>query len=199
MEFGSDEADDKIIVVGIEAIAGQANVVRVILAAISAPNRGVFHENCALFFVVEAGEIPVAAQGIPYRPGPFGVEHVVARPGDERVLEVRFVARGVRAPEHGEFGPARGGTEGIAGEHGADVGHKQIGRFREKNNANTTRVVCVQIERVLDSALVESANHSVHIPNAREDLQLHVEPSITHLRLAINRRAALEEIGFFFF
>ena len=56
----------------------------------------------------------------------------------------------------------------------------------------------IEIERDIETALIERLRYSIDIPHTCENLQLHVKPSIARLRFSINRRAVFEDIEFFF-
>lgn len=104
VEVGADQADDEVVVVFVQAVAGQADVVGVVFAAVGAANAGVFHEDFTLFFVVQLGEVAFAPERIPDGPGPFGIEDVALGAVDEGFVQVGFVSGGIGAAEHGEVG-----------------------------------------------------------------------------------------------
>ena len=99
-EILADQADDEVVVVAVEAVAGQPDVVRVVGGAERHADRAVLGQDRPLLLLRQLGEAAAAAERIPDRPAPVGVEHRPARPVDQRLLEVRLVAERIGAPEH---------------------------------------------------------------------------------------------------
>src|SRR5207249_9704868 len=86
-----DQSDDEVVVLFVEAVARQADVVRVVAGPERHADGAVLGENHPLLFRRELREPAAPPQRIPERPPPVAIQHCTARPMDENVGEVRLV------------------------------------------------------------------------------------------------------------
>ncbi len=100
VQVPADEADHEVVVVGVEAVAGETDVVAETCAAEGHPDAAVLHEDRVLLPAGQLLEGARAAEWIPDRPRQRGVEHAPAWALDEGLLEVLLVADRVGASEH---------------------------------------------------------------------------------------------------
>src|SRR6266850_8077078 len=70
VQLAADQADDEVVVVDVEAVAGQADVVREVGVAVAAPQHAVLADHRPLLLRRQAPEGAVAAQRVPDAPRP---------------------------------------------------------------------------------------------------------------------------------
>src|SRR5262250_3410902 len=104
MQLAPHEPDDEIVVVDVEAVAGQAYVVGEIGLTVSASEDAVLPDDRPLLLWRQPGETADATQRIPDAPRPRRIQCGTPRPPEQPVVEVRLEARRIRAPEHRELG-----------------------------------------------------------------------------------------------
>src|SRR4051812_39928689 len=97
MQLSSEQADHEVVVVLVEAVAGQAHVVAEPGAAECAPDARVLHEDHALLLARQSLERPRATQRVPDRPRQRRIADPSLRTVDQRLGEVGLVADRVGA------------------------------------------------------------------------------------------------------
>ena len=194
VEVGADQADDEIVVIFIQAVAGQADVVGVVFAAVGAADAGVFHEDFTLFFVVELSKVASAPERIPDGPGPFGIEDVALRTVDEGFVQVGFVAGGVGATEHGEVGAMVEVCEGRAAEEVAGFVDKGVRRFGGDGDSDAIGVVCVGVQGSAQAAVLDGFDEGSCVRAVSEGLKLDKEAAVADLGLAVFGSAFFTEV-----
>ena len=88
MELAADEADDEIVVVQVEAMAGQTDVVGQIGVAVGAAQDAVLPNNRALLLGREPAEATGAAQRVPDPPRPRRVQRRTARAAQQPFVQI---------------------------------------------------------------------------------------------------------------
>lgn len=90
-----------------------------------------FFQDFGLFGFGEAVERAFAAEGIPDRPRPIGIEGVIDGALGEVILEIGFPSEAVRSSEHRELRLESEGFEGFGVEEITCGGDEGIGVFTE--------------------------------------------------------------------
>src|SRR5688572_32654450 len=75
MQFLADQTDHELVVVGVEAMAGEADVVGEIGVSITLSDHRVFAQDRALLTTFELLERADPPKRVPDRPGPLGIGH----------------------------------------------------------------------------------------------------------------------------
>jgi hypothetical protein len=194
IKFRADEADDEVVVAFIQAVAGQADVVGKVSPAVSAPDGCVFHQDLALFFVVQAGEFTVAPEGVPDGPGPVGIEDVAAGAAQEGVFQVGLVTGGIGPAQHGQFRAAAKRGKRFAGQECAHFVYELIGKFGHKQDADPAGVVHIAVKGRFQAAPFQGIGDGSRVDTPGEDLELHVEPPVAGLGLAVFGRAFFPDV-----
>src|SRR4029079_15320298 len=91
VQLRAEQPDDEVVVVAVEAMAGEADVVAEPRAPEGHPDAAVFHQDRVLLSLGEWLEGAGTAQGVPDRPRQCRVEHTLARTLDEGLLEIILV------------------------------------------------------------------------------------------------------------
>ena len=172
MERASHQADDEVVVVGVQPVAGQANVVRVIGVAVRPSDGGVLVQDLALLLPAEPREGAGAPQRVPDGPGPGRIQHGAPRALQQPLREVGLEAGGVRAADHGELGPVRECLEGLGGQHLAEARHEESRVLGQREHADAAGVVEVAVEDGVGAAPLQRDGQGLRIGAAREHLKL---------------------------
>src|SRR5690606_19829825 len=137
------QSDDKVVVVLVQAVAGEANVVTIARFAEGPADAAVLHQDGALLLRRKLLEAAGAPQRVPDRPGQGGVEHALAGAVDQRTLQVLLVADGVGAPQHRVFRLRRQAGKWLLVEKVAHRPEEIVWLFAQGKQADATRVVDV--------------------------------------------------------
>ncbi len=139
VQLGPEQADDEVVVVAIEAVAGEPDVEAEPGAAERHPDAAVLHEDRVLLAPRQLLERAGAAQRVPDRPRKRRIEDAPARALDERLLEVLLVADRVRAAEHRELGLRLELGERRGLEERPVLGDERLGRLAERQERDAGR------------------------------------------------------------
>src|SRR5437764_4594236 len=178
MELAPDEADDEVVVVDVEPVAGEADVVGEVGVAVGATQDAVLADDRALLLGRQPCEGSGAAERIPDGPRPRRVQRRPPRPAQEPLVELCLEAGRVRPAEHRELGLVREARERLGGQELAPGGDEERRVLAHRQHADPARVVDVLIECGLDPARLERADERLLVEAAAERVELHVEPPV---------------------
>src|SRR5262249_52356075 len=88
MQLAADQADDEVVVVDIEAVAGQPHVVGEVGVAVRAAEDGVLAADLSLLLGRQPAERAGPTQRIPYGPRPRWIQHGAPWPTEEPFVEI---------------------------------------------------------------------------------------------------------------
>src|SRR5882724_3715205 len=99
MKLLPDEPDDELVVVGVEAMAREADVVSEVRRAVRFADLRVLAQDPALFLRLQPLEGAAAPERVPHRPGPALVQSRLPGSLEQPEYQIRLVPGGVSAAE----------------------------------------------------------------------------------------------------
>ncbi len=200
MQVLADQPDDELVVVGVEPVAGEADVVCQSGFAVGSADDRVLAQDAALLAGLELLEGSAPAQRIPHRPAALLVESSRAWTLQQPVFEIRLEAAAVAAPEHGHRGPELQSLQALLVEDGPDVVDEVRRVLAPGQERDAARVVHVPVHDRGHAASLERAHECAlrlggpELAGAVEDQELHEQPAVHHLRLAVALGASFLDV-----
>jgi hypothetical protein len=158
--------------------------------AVGAPDGAVLAQNRALLLGRQPGEGPRAAQRIPDRPRPGGIEDGAPGPAQEPVLQILLVAARIGPADHGEGRLGSERRERLRAEDLPEFRHEERRILGDGEHGDSARILEIGVEHGLDLAALERAGESLGLRTASEGLELHEEAAVR----ALTVRAALGDV-----
>ena len=146
MKLRTDQSNQKLVVIGVEAVTGEPHVVREVLFAVRPSNGGMLTKDAALLSPLELLERTGAPKRIPDRPVPLWVQHRLPRAVEEPELEVLLVAAAVCPADHRELWPQGPVTQGFRLEEWANRVDEERRVLAEGQKSDASRVVRVRVD-----------------------------------------------------
>jgi hypothetical protein len=178
VELPADEPDDEVVVVDVEAVAGEADVVGEVGIAIAPPQHAVFPDDRALLLGTQPREGAGPAQRVPDRPWPGRVQRRPAGPMQQPVLQVGLEPGGVGPAEHREGRLVGEREKGFRVEELAEPVREEGWGLAHGEHAHPARVVDVLVQRALEPSRLEGPHQRLRVDAAPEDLELHEQAAV---------------------
>ena len=195
IEILSDQPDDEVVVVLVEAVAREPDIVRVVGHAERHPDGAVFRENDALLFRRQLRELARTPQRVPDRPPPLRIQNRPPGTMEQDVDEVRLVAERICASQHRVFGLLHQGTKRRPVEDRPDAIQKEVRILAERQQRDAARIVHVFVEHAADAGVADGVDEPLAVFAAAEREELHEEPRVAALRLPVLHPALLAQVG----
>src|SRR5688500_7885878 len=189
VEVLADEADDELVVAGVETVTCETDVGRQLRLAIGDAERGVLTEDVALIDRLELRERSLAPERVPHVPARRLVRDVLDGTLQEHPFEIGLVAGAVRATDHGVVVAELDVREGRLAEQRTHLVHEQRRILAPREEADAPRVHRVGVDDARDLPIAQrlqelgtdEIRRSPLVARHAEDEELHEEPAVHRL------------------